>query len=291
MTERPRSSGVPVVDEEALRRHLDERREAIRRSRRRTRRLAGGGGIVLAAVAAVTVAIALGSDSSAPAPARPSASTAPVTRSVPSRPAAARRAAARPRPAPARAPLPGAGVLRFRSGRSSTAPPPALAPNQLPAGAQRPAIVQRPIPFGPERKAQMTAYSRTHYGSAEATWVLTPRVIVEHYTAGTSFSSAWNTFAANSPDRELGQLPGTCAQFVIDTDGTIYQLVPTTVRCRHTVGLNHVAIGIEHVGTSDAQILDNPRQLAASLSLTRWLMATYGIATADVIGHAESLSS
>ena len=57
------------------------------------------------------------------------------------------------------------------------------------------------------------------------------------------------------PDSELHELPGTCAHFVIDTDGTIYQLVSTSIMCRHTVGLNYTAIGIEHVGTSDAQIL------------------------------------
>ena len=48
---------------------------------------------------------------------------------------------------------------------------------------------------------------------------------------------------------------------MIDKDGTIYQLVPITIMCRHTVGLNYTAIGIEHVGTSDQEILGNPRQL------------------------------
>ena len=33
--------------------------------------------------------------------------------------------------------------------------------------------------------------------------------------------------------------------------------------CRHTVGLNYTAIGIEHVGSSDAQILGNAKQMAA----------------------------
>ena len=59
--------------------------------------------------------------------------------------------------------------------------------------------------------------------------------------------------------------------------------------CRHTVGLNYTAIGIEHVGTSDAQILGNPRQLAASLRLTVWLMHRFGIQLRNVIGHNESL--
>ena len=61
--------------------------------------------------------------------------------------------------------------------------------------------------------------------------------------------------------------------------------------CRHTVGLNYTAIGIEHVGTSDAEILGNPRQLDASLRLTAWLMGRYGIQLRNVIGHNESLTS
>jgi len=156
--------------------------------------------------------------------------------------------------------------------------------------APRPQIVQKPIPFPAARKAEMAAYSLRHYGSAS--WRLTlPHVIVEHFTANDSFSATWNTFAADEPDPELSELPGTCAHFVIDTDGTIYQLVPLGIRCRHTVGLNWTAIGIEDVGTSDASILGNPRQLQASLALTVWLMSRYRIALGDVIGHAESLTS
>jgi beta-N-acetylhexosaminidase len=165
-----------------------------------------------------------------------------------------------------------------------------LAPNPSPAAPGRPKIVWKPIPFSAARKAEMAAYSLRHYGTS--TWRLRhPHVIVEHFTANDSFSATWNTFAADVPDPELHQLPGTCAHFVIDTDGTIYQLVPLGVRCRHTVGLNWTAIGIEHVGTSDAQVLDNPRQLDASLALTAWLMYRFRISLGDVIGHAESLTS
>jgi N-acetylmuramoyl-L-alanine amidase-like protein len=153
----------------------------------------------------------------------------------------------------------------------------------------KPAIVVKPIPFGAARRAETAAYARRHYGLN--TWRLHPRVIVEHYTASNTFSSAYSTFAADTPDSELHELPGTCAHYVIDTDGTIYQLVPPTIMCRHTVGLNYTAIGIEHVGTSDAQILANPRQLRASLALTAWLMNRYGIELRNVIGHNESLTS
>ena len=166
----------------------------------------------------------------------------------------------------------------------------ALAAVTLVAGPPRPAIVQKPIPFPVQRRAEMAAYSKRHYGSGQ--WKLVaPKVIVEHYTVSDTFASAYNTFAPDRRDSELHELPGTCAHFVIDKDGTIYQLVPLTIRCRHTVGLNYTAIGIEHVGRSATGVLTNARQIAASLKLTRWLMARFGIQNRNVIGHAESLSS
>jgi N-acetylmuramoyl-L-alanine amidase-like protein len=159
-----------------------------------------------------------------------------------------------------------------------------------PPAPPQPAIVAKPIPFGAKRKAETAAYARRHYGID--TWRLVrPRVIVEHYTASDSFSSAYSTFAGDVADSELHELPGTCAHFVIDRNGTIYQLVSPTTMCRHTVGLNHTAIGIEHVGRSDAEILGNPRQLQASLALTLWLMSRYRIELRNVIGHNESLTS
>jgi N-acetylmuramoyl-L-alanine amidase len=166
----------------------------------------------------------------------------------------------------------------------------ALVPAAAAAGPPKPRIVSKPIPFPASRRAETAAYSLRHYGTSS--WRLTsPHVVVEHYTANDSFSATWNTFAADVPDPELHQLPGTCAHFVVDTDGTIYQLVPLTTRCRHTVGLNWTAVGIEHVGTSDASILSDPRQLRASLALTVWLMSRFGISLGDVIGHSESLTS
>jgi N-acetylmuramoyl-L-alanine amidase len=152
----------------------------------------------------------------------------------------------------------------------------------------KPSIVVKKIPFSATRKAEMAAYSLRHYG--RRTWILTnPKVIVEHYTASSTFSSAWNTFAGNAPN--LGELPGVCAQFIIDSNGKIYQLVNLKIRCRHTVGLNYTAIGIEHVGTSDAQVLNDRAQMRSSLRLTLWLMDRYHIQLRNVIGHAEALMS
>jgi N-acetylmuramoyl-L-alanine amidase len=153
-----------------------------------------------------------------------------------------------------------------------------------------PRVVSKPIPFPQKRRDEMRAYARRHYGVDDYRLVK-PKVIVEHYTATNSFGPVFRTFAQDSPDVELHELPGVCSHYVIDRDGTIYKLVSLKLMCRHTVGLNYTAIGIEHVGQSDGQVLGDRRQLRASLRLTRMLQGRYGIATRNVIGHNESLSS
>ena len=160
----------------------------------------------------------------------------------------------------------------------------------LVAPVPRPHIVQKRIPFPASREREMRRYAIRHYGIHDYR-LRDPKVIVEHFTETTSFTPVWSTFAHDVPDVELHELPEVCAHFVIDRDGTIYQLVSLRLMCRHTVGLNWTAIGIEHVGTSDASVMGDRRELRASLALTRWLQARYGILTRNVIGHAESLSS
>jgi hypothetical protein len=136
----------------------------------------------------------------------------------------------------------------------------------------------------------MAAYAKRHYG-IDSWRIVGPHVIVEHYSVTPNLDATIANFAKDEPDPELGSLPADCAHFVVDRDGAVYQLVPTGIMCRHTVGLNYTAIGIEHIGRSDADILDNPRQLASSLRLTLWLMSRYRIPLGDVIGHNESLRS
>ncbi|MEP6629240.1 MAG: peptidoglycan recognition family protein [Lapillicoccus sp.] len=158
-----------------------------------------------------------------------------------------------------------------------------------PSAPSGPRIVPALIPYPATRLAEMAAYSLRHSGSATAH--LDPTVIVLHYTAGGTWSSTRNSFAADVAN--LGELPNVCAHFVVDQDGTVYQLVPTSVRCRHTIGLNDVAIGIEMVQAAgsgptwaDQQILDRSAQVDAALALVRSLQAQYGIGTSNVIGHA-----
>jgi N-acetyl-anhydromuramyl-L-alanine amidase AmpD len=139
----------------------------------------------------------------------------------------------------------------------------------------------------------MVAYVRRHYGSfmAPTYQLIHPRVIVIHYTETPTFQATYNTFAPDTPDPELHELPNTCAHFVVDKGGGIHQLVPLGVMCRHTVGLNWTAIGVEHVAYSDQEVLGDPVQMGTSLRLVRWLRCRYHIAIQNVIGHNESLSS
>jgi hypothetical protein len=165
------------------------------------------------------------------------------------------------------------------------------------AGAKlrRPSIDRDPIPYGGKRRHQMAAYSKRHYGKRR--WRLrNRRVIVLHFTAGSSYRSAWETFASNAPN--MGERPGVCAHFVIAKNGRIHRLVRPAIRCRHAIGLNHRAIGVEMVqqaGPSshwaDRQILNRKRQIKAALHLVGWLKLRFGIKMQDVIGHAMANDS
>jgi len=117
----------------------------------------------------------------------------------------------------------------------------------------RPPITQDPIVFDARRIAQTREYAKRHYGFKRAR-LRDPKVIVIHYTASSTYSSVFNTFNQNVADVEFGETPQVCSHYVIDPRGRIHQLVSLKWICRHTVGLNYTAIGIEHVGTSADQV-------------------------------------
>lgn len=140
----------------------------------------------------------------------------------------------------------------------------------------------------------MGAYALARYGSSDIR--IDPKVIVLHYTCGSTYSSAHATFESDAPN--MGVKPGVVSQFVIDKDGTIYQQIPLGYMGRHTVGLNHVAIGIECVeegSSGDAQavsaILHRKAQGESLIALVRWLMYRFHIPLSDVIGHGTANDS
>jgi N-acetylmuramoyl-L-alanine amidase-like protein len=160
----------------------------------------------------------------------------------------------------------------------------------VPALLPPPPIVKDFIPFGAKRKQEMRRYALEHYG-IDSYRLIDPHLIIWHYTETATFQSVFNTFASDVPDVTYHELPQVCAHFVIDTNGTIYELVPIEIMCRQVVGLNYTAIGIENVGFSDQQVMGDAAQFHAGLELTRWLRCREHIPVSNVIGHNESLSS
>ena len=154
----------------------------------------------------------------------------------------------------------------------------------------KPRIFNWPIPYGPGRKRDMAGYSKRHYGKRD--WRLR-RVehVVQHFAVTNSAQTVFDTFAPNRPDVEYGELPGVCSHYVINGRGRIFRFVGLRTRCRHAVGLNHLSVGIEHTGYSDAQVMGNSKQLRASLRLSRWLRCRFELRPKRVIGHNESLGS
>lgn len=168
----------------------------------------------------------------------------------------------------------------------SEAPPPAPPPV---VAAPAPPMIERPLPFGPARKAATRDYLRAHYGIvAEDDPVIEPHVVVLHWTAGPTADSAWNTFRAETlagrPELDKGGTLNVSAQFLVDRDGTIARLMPETWMARHVIGLNHTAIGIENVGGPELPL--TAAQADADAALVRWLAATYPIEL--LVGHHEA---
>lgn len=187
--------------------------------------------------------------------------------------------------------------------------PEASAEVQLPAYAQdlraegvddeafepvpEPDIVDWPIPYDEERARLTSAYlaHRTGIEPSGDVWTdatIVPRVIVVHHTAGPTAESAWNTFAPVA-DRRPGlkdhQKLNLSTHFIVDRDGTIYRLHDETLAGRHTIGLNHLSIGIENVGGIKGYELTDA-QVEANIELIRYLKAKYPTIT-HAIGHHE----
>lgn len=175
----------------------------------------------------------------------------------------------------------------------TTAPAPPPPPLLMPP---KPAIRHDRIRYGVTRRAEMAGYARRHYGVRS--YVLHPKLIVLHFTDSGpgSYPGVHALFNSNTPNG--GELPGVCAHFVVDQDGTIYQQVPLNLMCRHAIGVNDHAIGIEMIqqqGISshwaDQQILHRRPQIGSVLRLVRWLKARFHIANRNVIGHSMANDS
>lgn len=114
-------------------------------------------------------------------------------------------------------------------------------------------------------------------------------MIVVHWTSTRTLAEAYADFApAELPptrtDIQEGGRLNVSAHYLVDRDGTIYQLMPDSLMARHVIGLNRLAIGIENVG-SMAQPLTRA-QLKSDAALIRCLESRHPTIR-DLIGHFE----
>lgn len=148
-------------------------------------------------------------------------------------------------------------------------------------------IIQRPIEFNQERIDLSLDYMRTHYGIVQKTPTINPLMIVLHYTeVGTlehNIRYFNNTYLNGRKNLSRESALNVSSQFIIDRDGSIYELMPPTQFARHTIGLNYCAIGIENIGGSKQPLTE--AQAEANAKLIRYLTKKYAIQY--LIGHSE----
>lgn len=151
-----------------------------------------------------------------------------------------------------------------------------------------PQAIQRPI-FDAERLQLTVNYARQHYG--EATAALTnPQMIVVHFVTIPTLQKSLDFFRPSHIDHQVrrdiagGGEVNVSAHYLVDRDGTLYQMAGEDVLCRHIIGFNHSAIGIENVAVNADDL--TPAQLEANAALISRIVQRQP-AIRYLLGHHE----
>ena len=150
-------------------------------------------------------------------------------------------------------------------------------------------IIQKPINFSDHRKALTLEYINTHYGLTPKDISITPKVIVVHYTAIPTLEGSFEAF--NKEELPMSRTDistkkasaNVSVPYLVDKDGTIYQLMPDNWMGRHVIGLNYNSIGIENVGKLGTL---TPAQVEANIALIEYLQKKY-TSLQYLIGHSD----
>lgn len=148
-------------------------------------------------------------------------------------------------------------------------------------------IISKPINYDAERGKLSLDYMRDHYGIVKPIPNIEPQMIVLHYTEGGDLESNYryfnNTYLNGRRNLSAESPLNVSSHFLIDRDGSIYQLLDPLLFARHTIGLNYMAIGVENIGGSKQPLTD--AQVEANAKLVRYLTKLYNIQY--LIGHQE----
>lgn len=154
--------------------------------------------------------------------------------------------------------------------------------------AQQIKIIEKPIIFDATRTRLSLDYLKRRHSLIQKEPTINPTMIVLHWTASKSLMGTYNAFNKSILPSGRKNLTGASSlnvssHFLVDRNGTIYQLLPDTIFARHVIGLNYCAIGIENVGSNDYPL--TKAQLLANEKLVRYLAKKYKIQY--LIGHYE----
>lgn len=152
-------------------------------------------------------------------------------------------------------------------------------------------IVQKPIVFNEERIELTKAYIKSHYKLNVNDITIKPRMIVIHHTAFNTLEESFENFNPvklndKRPFIKKSGLLNPTAHYMVDKDGTIYQLMREDYMARHVIGLNYSSIGIENVGGANHEDNLTQAQLQANVKLIKYLKQKYP-AIDYLIGHYE----
>jgi N-acetyl-anhydromuramyl-L-alanine amidase AmpD len=153
-------------------------------------------------------------------------------------------------------------------------------------------IINKPIKFGANRIAMTKAYIQTRYGKRVNNIRIVPQIIVIHWTALMSLENSFRRFypeklLSDRHDIASASALNVSAHFLVDRDGTIYQMMPDNYMARHVIGLNYSSIGIENVGGAGNRRDDlTQAQRIANVKLIRYLRNKYPTIQ-YLIGHHE----
>lgn len=152
-------------------------------------------------------------------------------------------------------------------------------------------IKQKPIVFDQKRVELTKKYIKQHYELDVLDIKIEPKIILIHHTGINDFGSSFKRFFKptlpnDRPDISSAGKLNVSTHFMVDFDGTVYQLMDETTMARHVIGLNYSSIGIENVGGENFDDNLTPAQLKANIELIEYLQNKY-TSIKYLVGHFE----
>lgn len=127
----------------------------------------------------------------------------------------------------------------------------------------------RPLPVFTEKRLALTReYARRHYG-LDTDRLTAPQMIVVHYTAFATLKESIDffrpTLLATRDDIKSGGQINVSAHYLVDKDGEIYRMAEDDILCRHIIGFNYLALGIENVAANGNGLTEKQLETDAAL--------------------------